>query len=51
MFWPSEINDLAALCSEAAAGRAFSIETMPDGAGATYWPDGLVDDLGWVIIK
>ena len=42
MFWPSEINDLAALCAASTEGRAFSVDTMPSDAGlgvygVDYW--------------
>lgn len=38
MFFPSEINDLARLC---ATSRAFEVDTLPTGAGAsgTYGED------------
>ena len=37
MFWPSEITDLAGLCSDSAnAGRAFEISTEPTDAGTGY---------------
>lgn len=34
MFWPVEINQLAALCASATAGKAFEIDTKPATAGA-----------------
>lgn len=39
MFWPSEISELAALCSDNAnAGKAFEIDTVPpDVTGNGYW--------------
>lgn len=34
MFWPSEISDLAKLCTDGTAGgRAFEVDTAPAGAG------------------
>jgi len=29
LFWPSEINQLAALCSDGVSGKAFTIDTTP----------------------
>lgn len=29
LFWPSEINQLAALCSNGVSGKAFTIDTTP----------------------
>ena len=38
MFWPSEITDLARLCTDGASGgRAFEVDTAPAGAGDGYW--------------
>lgn len=52
MFWPSEIADLAGLCSDSTAGgKAFEIDTAPENAGVSgvygedyYWtgPDSWV---------
>ena len=44
MFWPSEIQDLAGLCTDNAnAGKAFDVDTAPAGAGVygvDYWWSG-----------
>jgi len=39
MFWPSEIQQLQDLCRDADLdSAAFSIDTMPEGAGDEFWP-------------
>lgn len=37
MFWPSEIEQLQALCSDRSTGRAFEIDTTPAGTTPGYW--------------
>lgn len=51
MFWPTEINDLAALCADSSSGKAFEVDLMPTDAGANYYGGLPVDDLGWVRIR
>ena len=36
MFWPSELEQLRALCGEVSR-RAFEIDTTPPGSGPGYW--------------
>jgi hypothetical protein len=36
MFWPSEIQELGRLCTAAASGAAFEIDTAP-AATDGYW--------------
>ncbi len=62
LFWPSEINELAGLCSDGAGGDAFAVDTLGDGAiihadicalnfGALYCSCGAVLTLGWPLYE
>lgn len=47
LFWPTEINELAGLCSTSAAGAAFQVDTTPlNLADEGYWSSPTV----WVPI-
>lgn len=35
--WPSEIQALQSLCSTAKSGRAYMVDTAPEGSGDGYW--------------
>jgi hypothetical protein len=44
MFWPAEIQDLAALCADTSrSGRAFELDTAPAGSGAP----AVTDEYPW----
>ncbi len=51
LFWPSEINELAALCADSTSGKAFEVDTLPTGAAYTYYGGLPVDELGWVVVR